>query len=337
MLPKMTPIVAIDGAGLVESAILQKACHAEEKTFRGRPLVAKQLEFSSLSQHQKRDLVQLVAKRDGKRLEEGFVHAMSNRCPLELIRLPLHADASRRFDQRIDRPRRQLSERSATTARTGNRRGLNLQQVNFALQMNLDDLPILGRPSEMAGAAFVEEQMKDHTIKGRILRMAVPVPICDVHVQFNIALQHLLPIYPERGMNEIGTWLPIPEAELNDLDQRTDHGAEGGSEGPGIPHRLPFELGPLFGEVPGRFSQVRRDAGARLLIEVFVGGTGRFLLRLVHATIKKLVYNFHRFVSIKLKCQVVATCRGEARVAPDPGSDDGARKGDFICVHAGVS
>ena len=133
MLPKVAPILSIDGAGLVESSVLQKACEAEEETFRGRPLVTKQLEFSSLGKHQKRDLVQLVPEGDGERLEEGFVHAMNDRCPMELIRLPLHPDARSRFDQRIDCPRRQLSERSATTARMSNWRGLDLQEVNFAL------------------------------------------------------------------------------------------------------------------------------------------------------------------------------------------------------------
>ena len=133
VLPKVAPIISIDGAGLVEFAVLQEARDAEEETFRGRPLATKQLEFSSLSQHQKRNLIQLVPERDGERLEEGFVHAMNDRCPMELIRLPLHPDARSRFDQRIDRPRRQLSKRSATTARMSNWRGLDLQEVNFAL------------------------------------------------------------------------------------------------------------------------------------------------------------------------------------------------------------
>ena len=133
MLPKVAPIIPIDVAGLVNFSVLQKACEAEEEAFRGRPLVTKQLEFSSLGQHQKRDLVQLVSERDSERLEKGFVHAMNDRCPMELIRLSLHPDTSSRFDQRIDRPRRQLSEWSATTPRMSNWRGLDLQEVSFAL------------------------------------------------------------------------------------------------------------------------------------------------------------------------------------------------------------
>ena len=253
VLPKVAPIISIDGAGLVESAVLQETCDAEEETFRSRSLFTKQLEFSSLSQHQKRDLVQLVPEGDGERLEEGFVHAVNDCCPMELIRLPLHPDARSRFDQRIDRPRRQPSERSATTPRMSNWRGLDLQKVNFALQMNLDDFPIQSGPREMAGAAFVKEQMKDHSIKGRILRMTVPVPVCNVHVQFNIAFQDLFPIHPEGGMNEIGARLPIPKSKLNDLDEGTGYRAESGTKSAGIPHGLPFELGPLFGEVVGRF------------------------------------------------------------------------------------
>ena len=96
--------------------------------------------------------------------------------------------------------------------------------------MNLDDLPIQSRPREMTGGAFVKEQMKDHSIKGRVLRMTVTVPVCDVHVQFNIAFQDLFPIYPEGSMNKIGTRFPIPKSKLNDLDQGTGYCAESGAE-----------------------------------------------------------------------------------------------------------
>ena len=150
--------------------------------------------------------------------------------------------------------------------------------------MNLDDLPVQSRPREMTGAAFVKEQMKDHSIKGRVLRMTVTVPVCDVHVQLNIAFQDLFPIHPEGSMNKIGTRFPIPKSKLNDLDQGTGYRAESGAESSGIPHGLPFKLGPLFAEVPGRFPQQRRHPGARLLIEELVGGRERFLLRLGHAT-----------------------------------------------------
>ena len=105
--------------------------------------------------------------------------------------------------------------------------------------MNLDDLPIQSCPREMAGTAFVKEQMKDHPIKGRVLRMTVPVPVCNVHVQFDIAFQDLSPVYPERGMNEIGAWLPIPKSKLNDLDEGAGYRAESGTKSAGIPHGLP--------------------------------------------------------------------------------------------------
>jgi hypothetical protein len=102
--------------------------------------------------------------------------------------------------------------------------------------MNLDDFPIQSGPREMAGAAFVKEQMKDHSIKGPILRMTVPVPVCNVHVQFNIAFQDLFPIHPEGGMNEIGARFPIPKSKLNDLDEGTGYRAESGTKSAGIPH-----------------------------------------------------------------------------------------------------
>src|SRR5580704_338500 len=133
--------------------------------------------------------------------------------------------------------------------------------------------------------------MKDHSIKCRVLRMTMAVPVCDVHVQFNIAFQDLIPVHPERGMNKIGPRLPIPKPKLNDLDEGTGYGAESGAKSAGIPHGLPFELGPLFGEVAGRFPQQRRHPGAGLLIKELVGGRERFSLRFIHTTKKKYISN----------------------------------------------
>ena len=275
VLPKMPPIVLVDGRRPVNFPVLQKACDAEQETFGGRPLVTQQLELRALGQHQERNLVQLVAKSDGERLEESFVHAVSDRCPMELICLPLHADARRRLDQRIDRPACDPVEWSAAAPRMRNRR-MEMQQVNFALQVNLYDLPILGRPRKMAGTAFMEEQMKHDPVKGRVLRMAVTVPVCNVHIHFDISLQDSFPVHPERGMNEIGAGLAIPESELDDLDEGAGNSSKRRPKRAGVPHRLPFELGPLFGEIPGRFAQQRRDSSARLLVDGLGRKTGKF-------------------------------------------------------------
>ena len=117
MLPKMPPILAIDGVRAVDSPVLQKAGEAEQEAFGGRLMVTKQLEFCSLGQDQERNFVQLVAKSDGERLEKGFVHAMDGCRPVELICLSLHSDASDRLEKGIDRPGWKPSERSATAAR----------------------------------------------------------------------------------------------------------------------------------------------------------------------------------------------------------------------------
>ena len=275
VLPKMPPIVLVDGRRTVNFPVLQKACDAEEETFGGSPLVAQQLELRSLGQHQKRNLVQLVPKSDGKRLEEGFIHAVSDRCPTKLIRLPPHSDARRRLDQRIDRPACDLSEGSAAAPRMRNRR-MKMLQVNFALQVNLYDLPILCRPRKMAGAAFTEEQMKHDPIKGRVLRMAVTVPVCDVHIHFNISLEDLFPVHPERGMNEIGSGLAVPKSELDNLDEGAGNSSKSRPKRAGVPHRLPLELGAFFSEIPWRFAQKRRDSVARFLVEGLGRETARF-------------------------------------------------------------
>jgi len=136
MLPKMPPIVSIDGGRMVDFSVLQKACYAEQETLGGRPMITKQLEFQSLRQHQKRNLVQLVAESDCECLKESFVHAVGDCRPMELIGFPLHPDAGGRLYQRIDCPAWQPPERSATPTRMGNR-GMGMWQVNFALQVNL--------------------------------------------------------------------------------------------------------------------------------------------------------------------------------------------------------
>ena len=61
-------------------------------------------------------------------------------------------------------------------------RRLILQEIYFALQVNLDDLLVHCRPGKMAGRAFAEEQMEDNAIKGWVLRVTVTVPVCDVDV-----------------------------------------------------------------------------------------------------------------------------------------------------------
>ena len=85
-------------------------------------------------------------------------------------------------------------------------------------------------------------------------------------------------------MNEIGAGLTIPESELNDFDEGTGNRAKSGSEGTGVPHRLPLKLGPLFGKMAGRFAQMRGEWGARLLVEGLVRKTERFFVRFMHKT-----------------------------------------------------
>ncbi len=136
MLPKMKPIVSIDECRAVDISVFQEACGAEQETLGGRPMITKQLELQSLRQHQKRNLVPLVAESDCEGLKERFVHAVGDGRPTELIRLPLHPDTGSRLDQRIDCPAWQPPERSATATRMGNR-GMEMREVNFALQVNL--------------------------------------------------------------------------------------------------------------------------------------------------------------------------------------------------------
>jgi hypothetical protein len=174
--PKAPPIVRIDGRCSVKCPVLQKSCQPEEQTLGGGPVVTKQLKFRSLGKYQKRNLVEFVTQSDSERLEKGFLHPMNERCLMQLIRFPLHSDTGGCLDQGIDRPSWQPPKRCATAARMGNWR-MVLEQINFALQVNLYDLSIDCRPCKMAGPAFTKEQVKDDPIKGRVLRMPMTIPV----------------------------------------------------------------------------------------------------------------------------------------------------------------
>jgi len=115
--------------------------------------------------------------------------------------------------------------------------------------------------------------MQHDPVKCRILRVTVTIPVCDVHVQFDISLEQLFSIHSERGMNEIGAGLAIPESELDDLYKGTGNSPESGSKRAGVPHGLPFELGPLFGEITGRLTQEWRHLGAHLVVNGLVQET----------------------------------------------------------------
>ena len=85
-------------------------------------------------------------------------------------------------------------------------------------------------------------------------------------------------------MNEIGAWFAIPESELDDLHEGAGNSAESGPKRARVPHRLPFELCPFFGEMAGGFAQERRDRGERSLVNGQTGETDRLFVRFVHTT-----------------------------------------------------
>jgi len=71
------------------------------------------------------------------------------------------------------------------------RRGKQFCQLDLTSQMDLRNLTIGGCPRKMACAPFVEEQMKDRAVKSRVLPMAMPLPIRNVHVEFDVAFEDL--------------------------------------------------------------------------------------------------------------------------------------------------
>ena len=87
---------------------------------------------------------------------------------------------------------------------------MGIQQVHFALQMNLYDFPVLSCTREVVDGAFVDEYIQDDMIKCRL---------GDVHIPLYIAFESLFPIDADSRMNEIGAWLVVPEFEPDDLDE----------------------------------------------------------------------------------------------------------------------
>jgi hypothetical protein len=167
-----------------------------------------------------------------------------------------------------------------------------MQQVNFALQVYLYNLPVLCRPREMAGTAFMEEQVKHDPIKGGVLRMTVTVPVCNMHIQFYISLQQLVSVDAERCVDKVGPRLAVPESELDNLDDGTGYGPKTGPKRTRVPDSLPFELGPFFSKIGVRFAQERRDRGASLVVDGFVEATERYFASLHTETFYKHVMYF---------------------------------------------
>ena len=120
--------------------------------------------------------------------------------------------------------------------------GNGIEQVDFALQMNLDDFPVLGCAGKVVGGAFVEEYMQYYLIKCRVLRVPVVLPIRNVHIPLYIAAEHLFPIYADSRVNEIGAGLAVPESELDNLNKGSSGSVESSSERSGIPKSLPLSL-----------------------------------------------------------------------------------------------
>ena len=127
--------------------------------------------------------------------------------------------------------------------------------------MNLDDFPVLSCTRKMVGGAFVKEDMQHDVIKCRVLRVSVPFPVRDVHIQLYVALECLFSIDANSRMNEIGTGLAVPESELDNLNQGADGRAESGPECAGIPQGLPFEFGPFFCQIAGWLAIFRAIRG----------------------------------------------------------------------------
>jgi hypothetical protein len=158
MFPEMSPVIAIDCQGVVSHAVFKEPGDAEKEAFSGRPLITEQLKFGALGQQQERNLVKLVTKSDREALEKRLIHSVRDRSSIELISLPLHPDLGSCLDQTIDRPITQLPQWTATLSRMGDW-GNGIEQINFALQMDLDNFPVLGCTRKMVGDAFVEEYM----------------------------------------------------------------------------------------------------------------------------------------------------------------------------------
>jgi hypothetical protein len=229
-------------------------------------LVTEELKFGALGQQQERDLIKLVSKSDCEGLEKRLVDSVRDRSSIELISLPLHPDFSGRLDQIIDGSITELPQRSATPSRMRDR-GNGIEQVDFALQMNLYDFPVLGCARKVVGSAFVEEDMQYDLIKCRVLRVPVVLPIRNVHIPLYIASEYLFPIYADSRVNEIGAGLAVPESELDNLNKGSGGRVESSSEGPGVPKGLPFEFGPFFGEITGWVGFLWRFTDARLLVD----------------------------------------------------------------------
>src|ERR1700747_2263102 len=184
MFPEATPVFMFAKRCPVYPRIFKKTGQPKEHAFSLDPVFAERLKFCAFRKQQESEFIQFVAESTRKPLKQCFVYAVYHRRAFEMLRLLLHPDLGRRFDERINRRAWEFTQRG-TASSWMNCRRMPINQVDFLLQVNLDNFAVLPCPGKVARSAAVKEDMKHDPVKGSILRMSVAFPIRNMHVPFH--------------------------------------------------------------------------------------------------------------------------------------------------------
>jgi hypothetical protein len=177
------------------------------------------------------------------------------------------------------------------------------KQIKITQSINLDNFAVLPRSGKMARSAAVKEDMKHDPIKGGILRMSVTFPIRNMHIPFHIPLAGSIAIDPNGGMNKVRSGFPVPESELNDFNQSSIGRSKSRPERSRIPERLPFELGPFFGDVAEGFVHLRNTQIGCFAVDTETGGNRTLHLKgWMHTRIKIDIITYFYHVWEELFC-----------------------------------
>ena len=184
-------ITAGRGSRIIAPNGLQKTGDAKEQGLTCSLLeFEKSLQGQPLSEDDKRPLIAPITHGLREGLVNGLLPPVGGDELVQSARLFLKPKLSRRLQHRCDVGRAHFTQwRGAASEVSGSlprRRGI--AQDHLTTQQNLRHLPMLGIPSvEPCLSRCSEENVEHDTIEFDITAMAVPLPVTDIGIQFDIS------------------------------------------------------------------------------------------------------------------------------------------------------
>jgi hypothetical protein len=128
------------------------------------------------------------------------------------------------------------------------------------IELELWNGAVLPRASKKRGVASREENMQHHVFIICVCRVAVPLPIARIRIQFDAAAERLAAIDRKNRIGKIRPGFAVPNSELHDFQCVASGGLELRAELSRKPARLYFDLRNLPCIRRRLVAQMRRNA-----------------------------------------------------------------------------